>query len=263
MATNYITFRRIYVYEGALAYLQAGARFVAFKKINVSDNKMYKRAVLVVQDYSQFWLWDCIFSGNDADTDSAIIYANANRNVNVQTLDSFSTKSTSLKNESYMENCIVTASAVGEFGCLITVIDSKLNLKSVTFKENAKIYDDSYGIVAIYSELEIEDCVFKGPSNSDQMTRMYIKTIKDVAGGFLSIQQRSVVNVKSTTFETARARRRGGCVEITSESSASFKTSTFRQCLANYGGAIYASGHKNLVIKSSDFSENIAYEGKG
>lgn len=39
--------RRIEVYEGAVAYLQSRGRLVARSKINISDNKMRTRAVVV------------------------------------------------------------------------------------------------------------------------------------------------------------------------------------------------------------------------
>ena len=51
---------------------------VARNKINIMDNKMRKRALVVVLSGSQFWLAQCTFVNNEAEDDSAIIYANQN-----------------------------------------------------------------------------------------------------------------------------------------------------------------------------------------
>jgi hypothetical protein len=50
---------------------------------------------------------------------------------------------------------------------------------------------------------------------------------------------------------------------ITTNSDVTFDNCSFKQCAANFGGAIYAEGHRQLQIKSSTFNQNIAYEGYG
>jgi len=65
-----------------------------------------------------------------------------------------------------------------------------------------------------------------------------------------------------TSFQVSRATL-GGCVMITTNSDVTFDNCSFKQCAANFGGAIYAEGHRQLQIKSSTFNQNIAYEGYG
>lgn len=50
---------------------------------------------------------------------------------------------------------------------------------------------------------------------------------------------------------------------VSTDSEISFDRCEFTQCVANYGGAIYAQGHKRLVLSNSSFQKNIAYQGYG
>lgn len=187
-----LTVRRIEVNEGALGYLTQRARLVAREKITVQDNKMRKRAVLVVIDAAQFWVQDALFQSNEADEDSVLVYAHSNRLMTQQT--DFRGRSFSSKELiSYFEQSFVTQNSVSNKGKLITLIDSNLELTDVRFYQNEQIYDDSYGIVAIYSDLAITNCEFTGPTPSNFLTKLYYPKIKDVYGGFLSIQDRSQV----------------------------------------------------------------------
>jgi hypothetical protein len=108
----------------------------------------------------------------------------------------------------------------------MTIIDSNVELNDVSFFANDAIYDDSYGIVAIYSELKITNCNFLGPSQSQFLQKLYYPKIREVYGGFLSIQDRSVVTVSDSSFQISRAKQ-GGCVMVLADSKATFDNCLF------------------------------------
>ena len=48
-------------------------------RINISDNKIRKRSLIVALNGSQFWVANCTINANEAEDDTAIIYSNNNR----------------------------------------------------------------------------------------------------------------------------------------------------------------------------------------
>ena len=102
---------------------------------------------------------------------------------------------------------------------------------------------------ASYSELEIIDCVFRGPEDNQVFTRIYQPDYYDINGGFLAAFDRTSLTIQGTTFTGGRANN-GGCIFMVGNSSAKIKDSTFLKCAAMAGGAIYASGVNFLEVEN-------------
>lgn len=137
---------------------------------------MRTRAVVVALNGSQFWLANCTFVSNEAEDDSAIIYSNQNQLMQ-HIVDSTSQFKQLL---SIFEFSSVSKSIVNKMGRLVTLIDSNLEMTEVSFQQNEQIYDENYGIVVIYSTLEIKNCLFIGPAQSPFLKKLYYPKIKDV-----------------------------------------------------------------------------------
>jgi hypothetical protein len=144
---NNLTIRRVQAYEGAVAYAISRSRIVIRDRINISDNKVFKRSLVVALDGSQFWVANATISANEALEDTAIIYSSNNRPMQHLLDGSVNTQSgVSLILQSIFEYSTVTNTIVDNGGRLITAIESNLVIEGVNFASNDQIYDETYGI---------------------------------------------------------------------------------------------------------------------
>ena len=67
-------------------------------------------------------------------------------------------------------------------------------MKNIQFKNN-DITTDTYGVHASYSELEIIDCVFRGPEDNQVFTRIYQPDYYDINGGFVAAFDRTSLTI--------------------------------------------------------------------
>ena len=152
-------------------------------------------------------------------------------------------------------------SALGENGSAgvlaLSSVNSTAKFANCTFIGN--MATTSGGVMSIYSDasLFINNCTFSNNSAN--------KTDKTAGGGVITAESGATIIISSSDF-TQNSAFNGGCVSIIDDSS-TFKLSdcTFSKNSADktagVGGVLTAESGATIIISSSDFTQNSAFNG--
>lgn len=163
--------------------------------------------------------------------------------------------------KSWITNSDISRNSIINQGRIMSVIESNVTVSFVGFKFNDAT-TDSYGIYVSYSEMEIANCTFIGPTDTYLLYDLDNAVYNDVNGAFLQVQEQSLVLLTGSTFTGGRSIY-GGCILLSGYSRLKVEDCDFYLCTGMYGGAIYADSHRSLHIYRSHFTDNFSFMGYG